>query len=226
MSTRTHFAAASLAVLSSLSALACGQSPGNEPIPTFAVSVEAMSDPGKLLPGVEIKSAEKVLGTTDAKGRTPLTLRGPEGGIVELTIRCPAEYESPSEPLAITLRRFIAPSPAPLYSIKCPPKVRSVVAVVRAENGPNLPIFRLGREVGRTSEEGIAHMLLDVKPGESVELVLNTTDKASERLRPQNPSVAFTAKGHDDYVLLDQKFAIEAPKARAAAPHARRPSRI
>jgi hypothetical protein len=217
---------AAFVFLSSVSALACGGGGGDEPVPTFAVAVEAMSDPGKLLAGVEIKSADKVLGTTDPKGRTPLTLRGPEGGTVELTVRCPAEYESPSEPLAITLRRFVGPSPAPLYSVKCPPKVRSVVAVVRAENGANLPIFRLGREVGRTSAEGIAHMLLDVKPGESVELVLNTSDKESERLRPQNPSVAFVAKGHDDYVLLDQKFAIEAPKARAAAPRARRPSRI
>jgi hypothetical protein len=191
----------------------------------FQIAIDATSDPGSPLEGVELRAGDRSLGKTDAKGHVVLAHDGNEGATLEVTVVCPAGYESPTEPVSITLRRFVGASSAPTYSVLCPPAVRSVVAVIRAENGPNLPVMRLGREIARTNVSGIAHVLLEVKPGESVELTLATATKQTERLRPQNPSLAFVAKGRDDYLLLDQKFVEERPKA-GPSRIVRRPSRI
>ena len=80
---------------------------------------------------------------------------------------------------------------------------------MRAENGPNLPVVYLGKEVARTDAAGAAHVLLSLKPGDQFEISLNTSERGSERLRPQNPAVAFVVKGRDDIMTFDQHFAIE-----------------
>src|SRR5262249_45623460 len=143
----------------------------------FTMAVEATSDPGVALEGVELRAGDRVMGKTDAKGHAVIAPMGAEGTALDVLVRCPDGYDSPTEPIKMTLRRFVGAKTAPTYAVSCPPAVRSVVAVIRAENGPNLPVLRLGREVGRTDATGIAHMLLDVKPGESVELTLATVAK-------------------------------------------------
>jgi len=153
----------------------------------FTIAVDATSDPGVPLEGVELRAGERVMGKTDAKGHAIIAPLGAEGTALDVLVRCPDGYDSPTDPIKMTLRRFVGTKTAPTYGVSCPPAVRSVVAVIRAENGPNLPVLRLGREVGRTDAAGIAHMLLDVKPGESVELTLATVAKETEQLRPQNP---------------------------------------
>ena len=217
-----------LVLVLALGAVAC-RSRGPEDDPrarVFSLAVDAVSDPGVPLAGVELRLGDHAVGTTNEKGRATFSLTGAEGGLAEVAVRCPAAHESPGEPLAITLRRFVPGSPPPTYAVRCPPTVRTVVAAIRAENGPDLPVMRLGKEVARTDATGIAHVLLEVKPGESVELTLATGGEKAARLRPQNPSLTFITKGHDDYVLLEQKFVEE--KARPAGParRVRRPSRI
>jgi hypothetical protein len=188
------------------------------PPPPQEVIIRVASDPGKPLEGVELLNNGKKVATTDATGTAKLTLTGKDGETFDLFVRCPDGFQSPTKPVPILLRRLLDVSKKPEYEAACPPTTRTVVVAVRAENGPNLPITHLGREVGRTDAAGAAHVLLNVKPDESFSLTLNTTEKGKERLRPQNPVASFSVKDHDDVLVFDKKFEQErvfgAPKRR------------
>lgn len=217
-----------LTLLVSLAALSCRHSAIDEPPnANFRVSVEVESDPGKPLGGVELKREGRTVARTDDGGRATITVNDVEGAVLEYTVACPRAYQSPDAPIRVTLRRFVERTLAPTYTIRCPPRLRILVAAIRAENGRNLPVTYLGREVARTDDEGIAHVVVEAAPGEGVELTLVTDVPEGEHLRPQNPPLNFAAKDYDEYVALEQKFTLEKPKVRVvAAPHIVRPKRL
>lgn len=187
--------------------------PANEP---FFVDVDVASGPNRPTPGVELVTGGDRLATTDTTGHARLALRGAEGDNVELSVRCPARFQSPGEPLVVSLRRFSCAGCAPHFSATCSPLVRTVVVGIRADNGAHLPVVHLGKEVGRTDASGAAHVLLLAKPGEQVSLSLDTTsDPKTPRRRPENPTLTFVAKDSDDFVTLDLRFELDRAPARA-----------
>jgi len=189
----------------------------------FAVRLQVTSDPGAPLGGAEVLSGTKVVGKTDDAGSTEIRIRGTEGEQIELTVKCPPRYESPSAPLSVPLRRLGASSPAPRFDVRCAPSERTVVVGVRADNGPNVPVEYLGRTVARTDASGAALFTVHVRPSEQVALTLDTSEKGAEQLRPQSPTLTFVAKDEDDFVLLDQAFTVER-KPQARSEH--RPTRL
>jgi hypothetical protein len=82
--------------------------------------------------------------------------------------------------------------------------VRHLVVAVRAENGPNLPVKILDRIVGRTDANGAFTYALPLRPGDGVDLMLDTT--GIDRITPKNPSTSIVMKPYDDVVTFDQKF--------------------
>ena len=200
------FAGASLALLACSKVDVGFDDPKQVP---FEVQVRVTSDPGKALPGAQILAATKVVGKTDANGSARVRFGGKEGDQVDLTVKCPADYESPSSPLTVSLRRLAAGSRPPLFEARCPPTLRTVVVGLRSDNGVNLPVSVLGRTVARTDASGAAIFTLRVKPSEQVGVSLSTSEKGAEQLRPQNPTLTFVAKDKDDFVVLDQNFTIE-----------------
>jgi hypothetical protein len=162
---------------------------------------------------VELFDQKKLVGKTDAAGRVGLKLTGKEGGTVSLKVKCPATFKSPEKPIVVGLRLMSAGSPAPKFEAECVPLVRTVVVGLRAENGANLNIIRLNQVVGRTDELGVAHLSMQVSPGEQVALTLNTGSNSF--LRPQNPTLSFVAADRDEMLLLEQKFTLLKPVVRA-----------
>ncbi len=179
--------------------------------PALEVLIKVTADPGQPLEGAQLVFAGKPVGTkTDAKGETTLTLTGSEGDTYDVAVKCPTGYQSPVKPLTIPLHRLADPGKPPEYEVSCPPTTRTVVVVVRAENGANLPVVHLGRVVAKTDSSGAATILLkDLEADTQFDLTLDTTEKGNEFLRPQNPSNVFTVKRSDDVFLFDQKFMIE-----------------
>jgi hypothetical protein len=197
-----------------LATAGCGAADAEDPAKlAFAVDVSVTSDPGVGTPGAELVAAGQRLATTGADGHAHVSLRGTEGDAVEIAVKCPSGFQSPSDPIGVSLRRLSAGSRAPSFVARCAPLTRTVVVGIRAENGPNVPVTYLGTEVGRTDAWGAAHVVLSVKANEQVALVLDTKsggDKAP-KLHPESPSLTFVAKDKDDFVSLEQKF--EAEKA-------------
>jgi hypothetical protein len=87
--------------------------------------------------------------------------------------------------------------------------MRSVVVGITADKGPNLPVLYLGSEVARTDASGAAHVLLRVPPGEQFTLILQTTGKGAERLRPRNPVATFTVGDRDEVFAYDPHLTVE-----------------
>ena len=195
--------------------------PKHEP---FEVQVNVVSDPGVALPGASVLSGTRVVGHTNDAGAAKLKVGGNEGDQVELNVKCPADFDSPSKPLVVSLKRFASGSPPPQFEARCPPATRTVVIGVRADNGPNLPVVFLGRVVARTDASGAAIFTAKVKPAEQVEVTLGTTEPGGEMLRPQSPTLTFVAKDFDDFVVLDETFTVL--KKHAPVVHINRPERL
>jgi hypothetical protein len=178
----------------------------------FSLAGLVTTDPGRPVAGAKVLLKTRTMGTTDANGFVKVEAIGSEGDTIALSIQCPEGFQSPERPIVSGLRRLAPGSPPPKFEARCTPLTRTMVVGVRTENGRDLPILYLGREVARTDASGAAHFLLQLKPSEQVLLTLSTVEKGSERLRPQNPSLTFVSKDQDDVLLLEQKFSVEAPK--------------
>ena len=93
----------------------------------FEVQITVTSDPGQPLPGAFIMAGTKIVGKTDANGGAKVRFGGKEGDQVELSVKCPAEYQSPTTPLNIALRHLSAGSRPPQFEAQCSPMLRTVV---------------------------------------------------------------------------------------------------
>lgn len=188
--------------------------------PAFEMLVNVESDPGRPLGGAAITVNGKERATTAQDGRARVVFHGQEGETRELWVKCPDGFQSPARPIVASLRRISDPAKLPQYDATCPPLERTVIVAVRTENGPNLPVMYLDKEVARTDASGAAHVLLKMKPGDSFELVLSTAERGNERLRPQNPSAPFTVRAQDDLLLFEQHFTREKDPVRPSRPSA------
>jgi hypothetical protein len=121
-------------------------------------------------------------------------------------VQCPERYASPAKPITFGLRHLDPGSPAPRFEAKCVRQLHSIVVGIKTENGPNLPIVRLGQVIGQTDQAGTAHLLLETLPNEQVTLKLDTSD--NPLLRPESPNLTFVSKNTDEFVLLEEKFTV------------------
>lgn len=176
------------------------------PPPPQVINVRVESDPGRPLQGADLIYNGQKVGTTGADGVGKLKLGGRDGESFDIIVSCPQGYASPDRPVQVILKRLADPTKSPEYSASCPPSTRTVVVAVRADNGGNVPVTFLGREVARTDDSGAAHVMLKLQPGEQFELTLDTRDKTNEGLRPQNPVASFVVGQRDDVFTFDQKF--------------------
>jgi hypothetical protein len=194
------------------------------PPSAFPVTVVTRESGQQPLAGVRLFRGKTEVGTSDANGYVTLDLKGAEGSTVSLSVRCPEDFASPEKPITVGLRKMTAGSPRPLFDAECVPVSRSIVVGVRAENGPNLPIVRLNRTIGRTDAFGFAHLLVQAAPEEQVTLTLDTS--ANSALKPASPALTFVAQDRNEMVLLDHKFTIVRPAVRNAKPKPNVPQRL
>lgn len=191
--------------LAVLPLVSCSLKP--EAAPPFEIAIKVTSD-GHPLPGAVIVRGGKDGPMTQADGTAVVKIAGQEGEVVDLMVRCPADYVSPVKPIGAGLRR-IANGKLPEYETSCPPAIRHLVVAVRADNGPNIPVRILDRIVGRTDVNGAFTYALPLRPGDGVELMLDTT--GIDRITPKSPTTSIVMKSYDDVVTFDQKFQWAAP---------------
>lgn len=177
------------------------------PPPPQEIVIRVAGDPGQPLKGATVQYNGKKVSESGADGIAPLKLNGKDGEVYELSVACPEGFLSPTKPLSVMLKRLADPGKKPEYDVTCPPTTRTVVVAVRADNGANLPVMYLGREVARTDGAGAAHVMFKLKADESFNLVLGTD--GNDRLRPQNPTASFIVRDRDDVFTFDQKFDLE-----------------
>lgn len=176
------------------------------PPPPFQVAVTVEADKGVPLPGAVVQRNAKEIGKTDGTGKAILTFRGEDGDQIDVYVKCPEGFDSPTKPTTVALHRIADSKRFAEYPVLCPPAERKVVVALRAEGGPNLPVRYLGRDIARTDASGAATFLLNAKPNEHLEFQIDTTEKGNEMLRPQNPALSLVVDNKDNYYALDQPF--------------------
>jgi hypothetical protein len=193
------------------------------PAPPFQISVMVEADKGVPLPGALVQRNNKEIGKTNGEGKAILTFRGEDGDQIDVWVKCPEGFDSPSKPTTVALRRLSGTKLAE-YPVACPPAERKVVVALRSDGGPNLPIKYMNRDVARTDVSGAATFMLTGKPGEHMDFTLDTSEKGNEMLRPQNPTVSLVVDQKDNYYSLDQPFQVQKRTVIVVAPH--RPTAI
>jgi hypothetical protein len=189
------------------------------PAPLFPVVIRADSDPGIPLAGAQVIRKEQVIGTTGPDGKLGVTFQGTEGDVLEIKVQCPAGYQQPTGVLLVPLRK-LSDSKPPEYATKCPPTLRRVVVVIRADNGPFMPVVHLNQVIGRTDSSGTATFLANVQPNDQLEFTLQTSaDPAFNRHTPKDPKVQYLVQPMDEVVVLNQSFSVsKAPVVYHAPP--------
>lgn len=197
-------------------AMACEEPP---PPAHYPVTFSAESDPGQPLSGVALTIAGAPQGQTAADGTLRIELTGDEGTSVPVAATCPSGYREPAPLSPIVLRTTVSVAGAAIpglrVTITCLPTSRRGVVVVRAGGSGvaprgGLPVMIEGREVARTDPSGVAHVSLDMAPGQSFQVLLATAT-ASPMLRPQDPQLTFVFPDSDEIFLFDQNFDEEIP---------------
>jgi hypothetical protein len=208
-------------------ALACSDPP---PPPVFPITFLAESDPGVPLQGVTVTVAGAQPAVTGPDGTVRIQLSGEEGTSVPVQAACPAGHRDAPALSPIVLRTMVAVSGATQalrVGISCPPTMRHGVVVVRAggtgaATRAGLPVLVEGREVTHTDESGVAHVSLDMVPGQAFHVLLATAT-VSPMLRPQDPQSVFQFPDSDQIFAFDTNFEEEAPPPPER--HARRRAR-
>lgn len=201
-------------VLMVSAAAACGSA--KPPMHSQRAQIRVQNDASRPVQGASVLVNGEAVGATSSEGRAEVQVKGVAGDKFRVNLTCPEGYRPPT-PEAHEI--YVTPSlsgPAPELAFKCVATSRKAIVAVRAENGAGLPVRLLGREVGRTDEQGAATVLVEVQEGESFELVLDTS-RSKLLLHPQNPALTFRVGANDESFVFDQKFTIEKPR-RSPAP--------
>ncbi|WP_394822984.1 hypothetical protein [Pendulispora albinea] len=190
------------------SMIGCGEP---TPPPSVAVVVRARAENGSPVGAVEIFMGPRLVARTENDGRAQLDVRGAEGETFSLQVKCPEGFRSPATLLPVRSFGVGAAAP-PEYNVVCRETRHTLVVAVRATDGPNLPIYYLGKEVARTDRSGGAHVSMDMEVHDRVELMLGTAGKEFEKVHPQNPAATFEMPDHDDIQVFEMKFTRDKPK--------------
>lgn len=200
-------------VLFALFAAGCAP-PARPPSTVFIRVVDEAKQP---VPAAEIAAGASVISRTDTAGRAEVTVRGREGEMYPVEVRCPSGYRNPLGS-AVAIRKFDPSLPSPEYVSTCA-RMRHVVDVeIHAEGGPNLPVVHLGREIARTDATGRTKVQIEGDVHERLELTLSTSAPEHAKLHPQNPFATFEIEEHDVVKPFEVKLTKDKPpKKRAAA---------
>jgi len=184
--------------------------------------VSVKSDGGEAIAGAEVFQGPSLIARTGEAGTARIEVQGREGDSFSIVVRCPPAYRSPEAPIEV--RRLEVSSDnakTPAYEVRCVKLRHFMVVAVLAENGPDLPVVYLGREVARTDASGAAHVVLEMNVHDRAELMLSTSGRESEKLHPQNPVSVFEMADHDDLQLFTLTFTRDPKKRPPPAPAAK-----
>lgn len=173
----------------------------------YEVVFSAVDDRGAPVSEVAVLLDGSELGSTGTDGRLAATLRGRDGESAVLGAKCPPGHATAELPqrFRFARTRSLGDSPEALeIGVLCARSERLAVLLVRTPRRAGIPIVVDGRSAGFTNEHGLDHVRLDLAPGASLQVTLDT--HALPGLVPANPSRMFTIGEEDSLLVFDQSF--------------------
>jgi len=184
---------------------------------SFGLVFVVESDPGVRLGGADVFVNGAPIGKSDSNGLLQTSI-GPQSGLrLRIEHDCPVGYEDPREPKILALRKFEgldASGPLAMeITLRCRPEKRLAAFVVRAKNGPDLPVILDGKRVALTNRSGVAHFSAWGAAG--TEYVVELDTREHPRMVPRLPTHLFTLPDADEIFFVNQSFDVEKePKRR------------
>ncbi|MGB8332653.1 MAG: hypothetical protein WCE62_21190 [Polyangiales bacterium] len=201
--------------------VSCGRAAGTARM--FTVLFVAESDPGVRLAGVHVSADGKPMGKTDSDGRLRARIHSEPDQPVRIEHRCPDGHAEPAQPKVLRLRKFEGVSDSYLLpmeiTLRCRPNKRLAVFVIRAKNGPDLPVLLDGESVTRTNPSGVAHLSAWGTAGTEYSIQLDTSEHP--RLLPKSPTHQVTLPDAHEIFVVNQSFEVAKEPARRGRRRAR-----
>ncbi len=202
-----------MTVLSVAALVSCERRPNFER--PFAVIFVVESDPGVRLRGTLVSVDGDPAGESDSNGLVRTKIYGAPGQRLRIKHDCPDGHEGPSEPKILRLRRFEGidgSEPVAMeITLRCEPTKRLAVFIVRAKNGPDVPVLLNGERVARTNGSGVAHFSTWGATGTDYRVELDTREHS--HLLPELPTHLFTLPDANEIFVVNQSFGVKS-KAR------------
>jgi len=177
----------------------------------FDVIFVVESDPGVRLRGMLVSVDGDPVGESSSKGLVRTKIYGVPGQRFRIKHDCPDGHEGPSEPKILRLRRFEGidgSEPAAMeITLGCEPTRRLAVFIVRAKNGPDLPVLLDGERLARTNGSGVAHFSTWGAAGTDYTVELDTREHP--HLFPRLPLYLFTLPDADEIFVINQSFEVK-----------------
>ncbi len=184
---------------------------------TFSLVFVVESDPGIRIEGARVLVNGRPMGDTDSSGLVRTRIYVESEQPLRIQHECPQGYEEPSQPKTLRLRPFEgidASAPGGMeITLRCRPTKRLAAFVVRAKNGPHLPVLLDGQEVARTNANGVAHFSASAGPSTEFSIQLDTN--GLPRLRPKSPMYLYTLPDADEIFVVNQSFEVDDEPRRA-----------
>jgi hypothetical protein len=209
---RTAFAARGLVVACAALSTCVGCGSAKPRVFGQQAQIHVVGDGKKPIAGAQVFVNGELVMKTTPEGKANVKVHGTAGDKFQVAATCPEGFRPPTTDAQqdIYVTPGIVSGATPELVFRCESTVRRATIVVRAENGPNLPIRYLGREIGRTDPKGTGSVVLQAQQGDSFEIVVDTT--GAKKLHPQNPALTFRIGDADESFTFDQKFTVEKEK--------------
>ncbi|MBW2685735.1 MAG: hypothetical protein JRE19_07420 [Deltaproteobacteria bacterium] len=158
-----------------------------------------------------------LVGESGSNGLVRTKIYGKPGQRLRIKHDCPDGHEAPPGPKILRLRRFEGidqfDPPEMEIMLRCQPVQRLAVFIVRAKNGPDLPVLLGGESVARTNRSGVAHFSLRGTPG--TEYIVQLDTREHPRLLPQLPAHLFTLPDADEIFVINRSFEVARQRQRS-----------
>jgi hypothetical protein len=198
-----------MVVLSFAALTSCERPPAEER--PFAVVFVVESDPGVRLSRAHVFIDGEAVGESNSDGRVATEIHGKSGQQLRISHDCPEGHRAPSELKTLRLRAFEGVDRSQPHAmeitLRCRPLKRLAAFVVRASNGPDLPVLLDGQRVARTNGSGVAHFSIRGAPGTEYTVELETAERP--RLLPRSPTHLFILPNADEIFVINQAFKVE-----------------
>lgn len=194
---------------------------------TVSVTLTALDALEAPVGGVTFWLDGRELGQSDEGGELRVQLPRDADGPNSLRHACPADHRAEQPHRALPLRGLT--SSELRLIVRCTPIEQASPLIVLAHTPwpTSLPVLVDGQPTDLTDTEGVAHSLLRLRPGQAVEVSLDTREQPT--LRPRNPTRRFVTGATPEILVFEQRFEQQLPAPRrrdAAMTRTTRPYRI
>jgi len=187
--------------------------------PVF-LEIVVEADPGVGLSDVPIRVDAEEVGRTGPKGtlRTPILTE--PGRVLRVEHDCPVGHGAPPAPAAVKMRRYDTNRPPPIQvKLACKPLTRVAAFVIRAKNGPGLPVRVNGELVATTNGSGVAHFSKSGPAGTEYLVELDAGDRPT--LLPHSAETSVKLSDANELFIIAPSFRL-ADRAGKHRPRRRR----